>query len=117
MLATLDVQSPADPARRANRKCFVASLLRTLYSGRIVTAGAGDGAPLFKVERRQVGEMHLEAGEAGEGRERGHCRALRACVRPGSGEWVLVADPASVALRNIDHLLPAETGGAWAWCG
>ena len=57
LLATLDVQSSVAPVRRAKRKCFVASLLRTLYSGRIVTAGAGDGAPLFKVERRQVGEM------------------------------------------------------------
>jgi len=91
IFATLDVRSPAGPTRRANRKC---SLLRTLYSGRIVTAGAGDGAPLFKVERRQVGEMHLEAGEAGEvgedredreDRERGHgSLSISLCARGAS---------------------------------
>ncbi len=113
LLATVDATSRRALVSGVNQKCFVSSLFRTLYSGRILAVSSKD-TPLFKVERKQLEERHADADGIAGSRDRAVCRQIREHARPGPDDWVIVADPASIAVRNIDHLVPPEIPGPYA---
>lgn len=103
---------PGESGGNLRAKIFAASLMRSLFTGTIVVFRNRE-MPLFKVERRQLEEIFVplriaEEGAAAERRARMEfLNALGIHLRPAPRQWVILADPASVALRNIDHLFPA----------
>jgi hypothetical protein len=95
------------------------SLLRSLFTGELVIFRTGE-MPLYKVERAQVTEVPVEIPVSGNG-EAEKRRASREflfnlCtqIKPEPRQWVIVADPAGIALRNIDHLIPPDLPGPYA---
>ena len=76
--------------------------------------------PLYKVERAQLSEAPVRmTGPCNA--ENGGRRAsldflfnLSSHIRPEARQWVIVADPAGIALRNIDHLIPPDLPGPYA---
>jgi hypothetical protein len=100
-------------------KGFTSSLLRSLFSGSIVVFRNHE-MPLFKVERKQLEEIFVptvifEKSEAPcQKATREFLFGLCAHLEPESRQWVIVADAASLALRNIDHLIPQDMAGPYA---
>ena len=100
-------------------KCFAASLMRCLFTGSI-NIFHNHAIPLFKVERKQVTEAPVENPISGseEAEERRASREflfnLCSQIKPEPRQWVIVADPAGIALRNIDHLIPPDLSGPYA---
>jgi hypothetical protein len=95
------------------------SLFRTLFTGEIVIFRTGE-MPLYKVERAQLTEVRVALPVSGNG-EAERRRASREflfnlCtqIKPESRQWVIVADPAGIALRNIDHLIPPDLPGPFS---
>lgn len=112
LLITIDPRGGRDGRANVNQKAFVSSLLRTLFSGRIQAISASE-SPLFKVERRHVDEFHMAKADSADP-SKAICGQIREHVRPGPDQWVIVADPASIALRNVDHLVPPVLPGPYA---
>lgn len=94
------------------QKLLVSSLVRTFFGGEILASGARD-APLFALGRPQVREFRVEF-PGGISRD-GVVRAvLREQVEAETDDWVVVAEPGSIALRNLDHLFPPRYSGPYA---
>jgi hypothetical protein len=96
-----------------------ASLLRSLFADDLLIFRTGD-TPLYKVERKQVTEVPLEISVTGKGeaerRQASRRFLFSLCdqIKPEPRQWVIVADPAGIALRNIDHLIPPDLPGPYA---
>jgi hypothetical protein len=98
-------------------KILVSSLSRSLFNGSIHIFRNYE-TPLFKAERRQINEVFLSTSQMEmprmkigiESREflLGHCKYLN----PEPRQWVIIPDAAGLALRNIDHLIPADSNVA-----
>lgn len=102
-LVSLD-NGPVEANPAGPQKILVASLLRTLFSGTIVAASSRE-MPLYKTERQQVEEFHIQATDPPD-REKDLLRLLRGLENLNISDWVVVCDPAAIALRNLDHLFP-----------
>lgn len=97
-------------------KEFVSSLLRSLFSGRILLF-RNDEMPLFRVERSQLEEIAIPLPKAGTTSatiaNREFLWTLGERIDPSPRQWVVVANPAGLALRNIDHLFVPELPGPY----
>ena len=100
-------------------KILVSSLSRSLFSGSIHVFRNHERS-LFKVERRQIEEVFESKArrEQPAPNERSESRefflGLGKQVKPEPRQWVIFADAAGLALRNIDHLIPADSKAAHA---
>ena len=100
-------------------KGFVSSLLRSLYGGRMVVFRNHE-MPVFKVERKEVDEVFVTAtrrekpGAGGRSESMEFLLGLGKLVKPELRQWVIFADTAGLALRNIDHLLPPDQAGPYS---
>jgi hypothetical protein len=100
-------------------KILTSSLTRSLFTGRIAIFSNNE-ASLFRVERRQVEEITVphsfpDQGEEVQRREnRRFVFSLGRYIAPKPRQWVLVADAGTIAIRNIDHLLPPDLPGPHA---
>lgn len=96
----------------------VSALLRSLFSGEIVVFHPGE-MPLYKVERARVTEVPVGfpvSGSRGADKRRTSRELLfnlNDQIKPEPRQWVIVADPAGIALRNIDHLIPPDLPGPY----
>jgi hypothetical protein len=96
-------------------RVVVSSQLRSLFTGEIIVFRTSD-MPLYKVARTQLTEIPV-IGKRGAER----CRVsqeflfnLCTHIKPEPRQWVIVAVPAGIALRNIDHLIPPDLPGPYA---
>jgi hypothetical protein len=99
-------------------KLATSSLLRTHFNGSVETYLAAD-TPLFKVAREGLIENSFQPEESGpiEAKSSRHTiQFLLDRVESSSSDpqWIVIAHPASLALRNTDHLLPPESNGTYA---
>lgn len=100
-------------------KILVSSLSRSLFNGAIHVFRNHE-MPLFKVERRQIEEVFVSAarrekpGADGGSESREFLLGLGKQVKPEPRQWVIIPDAAGLALRNIDHLIPADSQAAHA---
>lgn len=98
-------------------KLLTSSLLRTLYTGSVVVFQDGD-MRLFKVERKQLEVVQVpvstrcKTAADRQRAEREFLFCLGDYLKPEPRQWVIVADAASLALRNIDDLLPPDLPGS-----
>lgn len=99
-------------------KGFISSLLRSLYSGPI-TVFRNHELPLFKVERAFLDEVvvavetSLTSATARRQVTREFLFGLCDITQPDARQWVIVAHSRSLALRNIDHLIPLDHAGPY----
>ncbi len=99
-------------------KRLVSTLLRSLYSGRIAVF-RNQEHPLFKIERKALSEFPVPFGIADRSetsrREitRQFLFGVDNFVTPERRQWVLITNPASLALRNPDHLFAPDSGGSY----
>lgn len=91
-------------------KAFASSLMRSLFGGRIVVIH-DSGIPWFKVERKQLDEIHIPARSLKSPME--SWPHLVGELGPQPRQWVIVAHPASMTLRNIDHLIRPDSTGSY----
>lgn len=90
--------------------------MRSLFSGKQFIFH-GSEFSLFKVERAQLNEVGIvspdpRSGAAGASQWRREVLvSTLGDIRPEPRQWVIVADAASLALRNMDHLLPEDLPG------
>lgn len=95
------------------RKCSLASLMRSLFGGDAIVLSNNE-TPVFKVGRTGLANVFtpisiIDASETG--RLQGFREVLgrlEEFVTIGHQQWLIVAHVASVALRNIDHLIPSD---------
>lgn len=95
-------------------KGLVSSLLRSLYSGRIVVIRQS-GDPLYKVERTAVEELWISRAKIDKvsnslaTTSKFHFNLSLVCdVEAELRQWVIVANSECVVLRNPDHLIPPD---------
>lgn len=107
------------PSARIMAKGLAASLARSLFCGEIVIFRNRD-TPVFRVERKGIQEITVRPAlprsledVSGVGNDY-LLFSLAEFLQPHPRQWVIIADSASVALRNIDHLIPADGKGAFA---
>lgn len=118
ILVVAAFETKDEPNANVITKAFVSSLLRSLFSGTVMVLGNRE-LSLFKVERKLVKEIYLPlviTEDAGEARRKIGTRFLTGIanhVKPTSNQWVVVADCATLALRNIDHLFPPDGTGSY----
>lgn len=118
LLVIPSLELSQDGKNSVTAKGFVSSLLRSLFSGGIVTF-RNQELPLFKVERKAVDEVYVPnalAEKSATSRQRAMWEflfGLGSYLKPEPRQWVIVADVASIALRNIDHLLPPDLAGPY----
>lgn len=116
ILAALRRRESQNPLRY---RITIASFLRSLFTGDVVVPHAGE-KPLFKVERARLTEVPIKfdeferAEEIGGRAPRDYLLNLCTQIRPEPRQWVIIADPAGIALRNIDHLIPPDLPGPYA---
>jgi len=118
ILAIAMVTTPSSRSKLALTKGCVSSLLRSLFGGQI-SVFRNHELPVFKVERSALTEVLVPSSRTGSlpsvqllTRER--LFTLSDMLAPESRQWVFIADAASVALRNIDHLIPPDFVGPYA---
>ena len=119
LLVTPSIEVAQDGKSLGTTKCFVSSLLRSLFSGQIGVL-RNQELPLFRVERSAVTEVFLPAaltersGPAKRRASREFLFGMGDQLKPEPRQWVIVADAASLALRNLDHLIPPDVPGPHA---
>lgn len=100
-------------------KGLVSSLTRSLFCGVISIVRRGE-TPLFKVERKTVIDILMPVVDSNNVDERLKQKSrdflFEICdlVQPKARQWVVVAHSGSLALRNIDHLIPANPSGPFS---
>jgi hypothetical protein len=113
LLVTWSFQETGNPSPGYLVKNLGSSLMRSLFSGGI-TIFKNYQTPLFKIERRNVDEEVISLPVVGKSEEAVRNAAttfifqMAKHLKPGGRRWVIICNPASIALRNIDHLLPSE---------
>jgi hypothetical protein len=116
VMVSFDVASPKNSS--VATKASISSLLRSLYSGQISVLRSGE-SQLFKVERSGLTEVQVpvpmsnSSNSPGRQATREFMFALCDFVKPASRQWVIIAHSGSLALRNIDHLIPQDYGGPY----
>ena len=116
------VLTSMDADRSANRallaKGCASSLMRNLFSGDLLIV-RNSLEPVFRVDRKRLDEKAITLPTETDPLSRfqtdlralsEHLETLEIAPR----QWVLIASAASVALRNIDHLLPPDAAGPFA---
>jgi hypothetical protein len=105
---------PHLPTRSVLARGLVSSVSRSLFSGRVAVAHNGVN-PLFKVERRDHDEIFVREAdsETPAGATRRALSATMLSLEPSPRQWIMVVDPASLALRNLDHLIPSDSDGPY----
>jgi hypothetical protein len=94
-------------------KNLASSLMRSLFSGGI-SIFKNYPTPLFKIDRRNVDEEMVSLPIVGKSDKAIGSATdtfvfqLAKHLKPEGRRWVIVCDPASIALRNIDHLIPFD---------
>lgn len=89
----------------------MSSLLRSLFGGDLEVY-SNSNRPLFKIERRIVKEVFVNLtipdDSSAPTRQETHSFISILADSPSlrENQWVVVADAAGLALRNIDHLIP-----------
>jgi hypothetical protein len=96
-----------------SRKFLTSSLMRSLYTGSMVVF-RNDDMPLYKIERKLLDEIIItpqidSLPGAGQNKTtQDYIFELCDHINPAPRQWVIVADEAGLALRNIDHLIPPD---------
>ena len=114
LLFTWSFNETGNPAPGILVKNQVSSLMRSLFSGGI-SIFKNYQTPLFKIDRRNVDEEVVslpiigKSTEAIEGGTAAFIFQMTKHLKSEGRQWVIVSDPAGIALRNIDHLIPTET--------
>jgi hypothetical protein len=111
------IDSPRSNTAAIAAKLFVSSLLKSMYTGKIVVFKNTE-VPLFKVERTRVEEVivpfmippNMSRKEANLIFQ----NKVLQYISPADEQWVIFANSFSVALRNIDHLLPPTQVGPYS---
>lgn len=100
-------------------KALAASLTRS-GSEAILNVLHNLEAPLFRARRKEVVEIpvslthsEMRAEDSVEASRKVLLR-LPEFIQPASHSWILVMDPAGLALRDIDHLIPPDGEGPFA---
>jgi hypothetical protein len=107
------------PTNSSLTKALVSSLGRSLFSGGIIVF-KNDEHPLFRFERKQVDEVTVAPPEPSGPHlnyrdvNREFLFQLSTCVKAERRQWVFVSAAQSVAIRNIDHLVPPDLEGPFA---
>ncbi len=100
---------------RQATKILVSSLQRSLSAGHFM-AYRNQETPLFRIDRKHFDEIPVNKAFPEKDlltrrqRTREYLFRLGDLISPAAGQWLMIADSGGVALRNIDHLLPIETG-------
>ncbi len=100
-------------------KALVASLGRSECGSEIVLLRNSD-SPLFKIPRRQVSEITVTPPDpcliAADSRSatRRFLLQIDEFIIPENHAWIIIMDPAGIALRNLDHLIPEDSPGQFA---
>ncbi len=95
-------------------KFLISSLLRSNFEGEIKVFRNLE-QPLYKVDRRKLDETYvpLHAENLDNLYEYGatweFLNTLVERIQPHDWAWVVVADPSSLAMRSLDHLLPERS--------
>jgi hypothetical protein len=113
LLVTWSFNETGNPSPGNLVKNQASSLMRSFFSGRI-SIFKNYQTPLFKIDRRNVDEEMVSLPIIGKSEEAmsnattAFLFQLPKHLKPDGRQWVIVSDPAGVALRNIDHLIPAD---------
>ena len=113
LLVTWSFNETGDPSPGNLVKNQASSLMRSLFSGGI-SIFKNYQTPLFKIDRRNVDEEVVslpivgKSAEAVDGATATFVFQLGKYLKPEGRQWVIVSDPAGIALRNIDHLIPLD---------
>jgi len=116
LLFTVSIEV-AKHSHPTSAKILATSLSRSLFSGSLHIFRNHEMS-LFKVDRRQMEEVFVPAAlrEKTNVDSRRNSREflfeLRKQVQPEPRQWVIISDAAGIALRNIDHLIPADSKAA-----
>jgi hypothetical protein len=99
-------------------KMVVSSLLRTHFNGSVEIYLSAE-TPLFKVGREGLIEKSFQPEESGLIETQSSRHSIQFLLEhsessPPDLQWIVIAHPASLALRNIDHLLSLESNGTYA---
>jgi hypothetical protein len=100
-------------------KCLASSLGRSLFSGRMIFF-RNEEMPLFRFERKRLDEVMATTPPSAKSNEenqvvnREFLFQLRGYLEPAPRHWVMIMAPSSIALRNIDHLVPPDLEGPFA---
>jgi hypothetical protein len=92
-------------------KFLTSSLLRSTFEGEVKIFRNLE-QPLYKIDRKQIDETYvpLHAEDRDHLYEYGavweFLDTLEERIKPDDWQWVIVADPSSLAMRSLDHLLP-----------
>jgi hypothetical protein len=103
-------------------KGLVSSMTRSTFSGRLLVLRNSE-MPIYRVGRKAVDELFVSAAmsESFDLTVRKTRKQISNCmselVKPAARQWVVMADGASLALRNIDHLIPPDSFGAFGLSG
>ena len=100
-------------------KALVSSLTRGLFSGSLMVIKNIE-TPLFRIGRQQVKEVMVMPSDLESKKKTMHEAnpamffSLSKYVSPSERQWVIVANSAGLALRNIDHLIHPDSLGPHA---
>jgi hypothetical protein len=119
VLLTRDIIGGLPAGHYPTTKGFISSLLRSLFSDRICVFCDHD-IPLFKIERAALTQLQINKSMAGvddnaiKSEKILYWFEIFKILTPEPHQWVVVANPASVALRNIDHLISPDLPGRYS---
>jgi hypothetical protein len=113
LLVTWSFNETGDPSPGILVKNQASSLMRSLFSGSLLIF-KNYPTPLFKIDRRNVDEEMVslpivgKSDRAIDGGTAAFIFQMPKHLKSEGRQWVIVSDPAGIALRNIDHLIPTE---------
>lgn len=108
---------PGDTTRSLHAKILASSLLRTSFTGSIAIFRNTD-KPLYSIDRNQLEEFEVP-GVTAENlieqieQENDFVTRVPDFIKFSDRQWVIFADPVSVAMRNIDHLFENDYRGLY----
>jgi len=117
LFASIALDPPGSRIARQLAKVQVSSLLRTLFPGDLVV-WRNFPEPLYPVERKGLHEMDFQpdrvlqtGSDLAEVLRRARMQQAASLVEHAERyEWVILADPGVMALRNWDHLFENKEG-------
>jgi hypothetical protein len=107
LVTDLSAVPSLDNGLRLRMKSLASSILRTQSGFRIGLFHIGP-APLFRIAHKGVEEVGLDSRDNTPlSLNKALKNFVTSCPQDDAG-WVMVANPAGIALRSLDHLLPRE---------
>lgn len=94
-------------------KTLASSLMRSLFGGDLEIL-KNCSSPLFRIDRRNANEVLVRAPASGNADSLWHDQILSFYSNLGEDrlftddQWLVFADAAGLALRNVDHLIPSS---------